>query len=282
MCGQDCDPQHGYCVEPGECQCNLGYQGPSCRDCVKLPGCQHGDCTKSFTCHCEPGWGGMFCNVPECEAECGERGQCVAPGECQCEPGNQGEDCSQCAPPPGCLHGACSAPLQCDCEPGWTGELCDTAVCSDTCSEEHGTCSEPGTCRCHLGWSGDTCDTCVAYPGCVNGDCNLPYDCNCQPGWTGLLCDIPEIVEFGPGPREVIDDPYLMKLIVHGYLTQGRCQPLEAWRCFNGGTDVCIYDGKVSPSYFKAKTLTFCCCRDIGWETQCAGVLPATGAPGVS
>ena len=133
------------------------------------------------------------------------------------------------------LHGACSAPLQCDCEPGWTGELCDTAVCADTCSKEHGTCSEPGTCRCQLGWSGDTCDTCVAYPGCVNGGCDLPYDCNCAPGWTGLLCDIPEIVEFGPGPRE------------------GRCQPLEAWRCFNGGTDVCIYNGKVSHSLFKLK-----------------------------
>jgi len=226
VCGHDCDPQHGYCVEPGECKCNLGYQGPSCRDCMKLPGCQHGDCTKSFTCHCEPGWGGMFCNVPECDTECGERGQCVAPGECQCEPGLRGENCSECAPPPGCLHGACSAPLQCDCEPGWTGELCDTAVCADTCSKEHGTCSEPGTCRCQLGWSGDTCDTCVAYPGCVNGGCDLPYDCNCAPGWTGLLCDIPEIVESGPGPRE------------------GRCQPLEAWRCFNGGTDVCIYDGK--------------------------------------
>ena len=26
MCGNDCDPQHGYCVEPGECKCNLGYQ----------------------------------------------------------------------------------------------------------------------------------------------------------------------------------------------------------------------------------------------------------------
>ena len=43
-------------------------QGPSCRDCMKLPGCQHGDCTKSFTCHCEPGWSGMFCNVAECES----------------------------------------------------------------------------------------------------------------------------------------------------------------------------------------------------------------------
>ena len=26
VCGHDCDPQHGYCVQPGECKCNLGYQ----------------------------------------------------------------------------------------------------------------------------------------------------------------------------------------------------------------------------------------------------------------
>ena len=26
VCGNECDPQHGYCVKPGECKCNLGYQ----------------------------------------------------------------------------------------------------------------------------------------------------------------------------------------------------------------------------------------------------------------
>ena len=70
--------------------------------------------------------------------------------------------------------------------------------------------------------------------------------------------------------------------IDHGHLKQGRCQPLEAWRCFNGGTDVCIYDGKVSHFFLKLMLTFCCCCRDIGWETQCAGVLLATGAPGVS
>ena len=34
----------------GECRCNLGYSGPGCRQCKKLPGCQHGHCTKSFEC----------------------------------------------------------------------------------------------------------------------------------------------------------------------------------------------------------------------------------------
>ena len=152
-CGNNCDPQHGYCVQPGECKCNLGYQGPSCRDCIVLPGCQHGHCTKSFTCHCEPGWSGMFCNVPECEAGCTDNnGVCVAPGECQCQPGYQGEDCDQCAPPPGCVHGDCTQPGECSCDEGWQGELCDTPVCHQDCHPQHGTCSQPGQCLCKLGY----------------------------------------------------------------------------------------------------------------------------------
>ncbi|XP_023342294.1 delta-like protein B [Eurytemora carolleeae] len=44
LCGSDCDPQHGYCTKPFECECNLGYSGDSCRECVKLPGCKNGFC----------------------------------------------------------------------------------------------------------------------------------------------------------------------------------------------------------------------------------------------
>ena len=226
VCGAECDPQHGYCLAPGDCKCNLGYTGPGCRDCVPLPGCLHGSCSKGFQCQCEPGWSGMFCNQPECEESCElSNGVCVAPGECECSEGYRGEDCSVCSPRPGCHHGDCEAPLDCNCHPGWSGPLCDIPVCAEHCSTQHGTCQEPGECLCQLGYQGDSCHTCVPYPGCVNGDCDLPYDCNCRPGWTGHLCDIPETEIFGPGMRE------------------GRCQPVGAFLCLHGGEDICRYHG---------------------------------------
>ena len=82
----------------------------------------------------------------------------------------------------------------------------------------------------------------MAYPGCVNGVCDQPYDCQCLPGnikhmncktylmfnvlgWTGRLCDKPETELFGDGDRE------------------GKCQPVGAFMCFNGGVDICVYNG---------------------------------------
>ena len=226
----------------------IGRQGPGCRDCIPLPGCQHGACTKSFTCQCEAGWGGMFCNQPECEDSCAaRRGVCVAPGQCECQPGYRGEECGECAPPPGCSHGTCSEPLECACEEGWRGELCDQAVCAETCSAEHGSCTVPGECACQLGWTGPSCDTCMPYPGCVNGACHgEPYTCDCEPGWTGPLCDTPETAVYGAGERE------------------GRCQPLGAFLCFHGGEDVCVYTGagaRVGPPV--------CRCPPGYWGTWC-------------
>ena len=143
VCGPQCDPQHGYCLAPGECQCNLGYTGPGCRDCLALPGCLHGSCTKGFECRCEPGWSGMFCNQPECEASCELLGGvCVAPGQCECTEGFSGPDCTDCTTRPGCVHGSCERPLDCNCQPGWRGPLCDRPVCADHCSQKHGTCSQ--------------------------------------------------------------------------------------------------------------------------------------------
>ena len=80
----------------------------------------------------------------------------------------------------------------------------------------------------------------------MNGVCDEPYDCHCLPGWTGELCDIPEVQIFGLQPRE------------------GRCQPLEAFKCFNGGVDICVYDGhgvRVGDPV--------CSCPDGYWGTWC-------------
>jgi len=225
-CGNECDPQHGYCVKPGECKCNLGYFGPSCRDCVKLPGCQNGYCKKSFECRCEEGWSGMFCNTPECHQDCERNnGFCAGPNKCECKRGYSGDNCSECSTLPGCKNGSCNKPLECICDEGWTGIFCNQPVCASNCSKEFGTCFKPGECRCRLGYKGEDCGQCVAYPGCVNGDCQQPYDCNCEEGWTGHLCDQPEVETFGPGVRG------------------GRCQPAGSFVCMNGGQDTCSYYG---------------------------------------
>jgi len=226
MCGNDCDPQHGYCIMPGECKCNLGYHGPSCRDCVKLPGCQNGYCKKSFECRCEEGWSGMFCNTPVCDEDCEKNnGFCSGPRKCECKRGYSGEKCSECKTLPGCVNGSCKKPLECICDEGWTGTFCNQPICSEDCSKEFGTCFKPGECRCKVGFQGEGCAQCVPYPGCVNGDCKVPYDCNCKKGWKGPLCESPEVSVFGSGPRP------------------GRCQPLESFVCMNGGLDTCTYYG---------------------------------------
>jgi len=225
-CGNDCDPQHGYCIKPGECKCNLGYFGPSCTDCVKLPGCQNGYCKKSFECRCEDGWSGMFCSNPVCHKDCEKNnGFCAGPGKCECKRGYSGDNCTDCSTLPGCKNGACRKPLECICEEGWEGTFCNQPVCADNCSREFGTCLRPGECRCRLGYQGVDCAQCVEYPGCVNGDCVKPYDCNCQEGWTGHLCDVPEVERFGFAERG------------------GRCQPMGSFVCMNGGQDTCRYDG---------------------------------------
>lgn len=225
-CGNECDPQHGYCVKPGECKCNLGYFGPSCTDCVKLPGCQNGYCKKSFECRCEDGWSGMFCNTPECHQDCERNnGFCAGPGKCECKRGYSGQNCSECSTLPGCKNGSCNKPLECICEEGWTGIFCNQPVCAANCSKDFGTCYRPGECRCRLGYQGEDCGECVAYPGCVNGDCLQPYDCNCKDGWAGHMCDQPEVETFGPGVRG------------------GKCQPLGSFVCMNGGQDTCSYYG---------------------------------------
>lgn len=64
----------------------------------------------------------------------------------RCKPGWQGDQCDQCVPFPGCLHGTCEKAWQCICEEGWVGSLCDqgeprcspdTHICSQTLQLTH-------------------------------------------------------------------------------------------------------------------------------------------------
>jgi len=218
-CGKNCDPQHGSCTEPGECKCNLGYTGESCRDCMKLPGCKNGYCRRSFECKCEDGWQGMFCNAPICSSCEATRGTCTGPDECTCKKGYKGEECLECATPEGCVNGFCTQPGECRCEDGWTGRLCDIPVCAHGCN---GICSVPGECKCEIGWTGELCDVCAVYPGCANGVCSKPWQCNCLEGWTGESCETPTWTQGYRG---------------------GVCLPLGSFFCMNGGTELCNYWG---------------------------------------
>ena len=61
-CRHGCDPLQGYCINPEECICKLGYYGQHCNKCIPLPGCQRGYCNVSFECICHEGWDGIFCS----------------------------------------------------------------------------------------------------------------------------------------------------------------------------------------------------------------------------
>jgi len=62
VCKEGCSKKHGYCNEPNQCLCELGWKGDYCKTCAPYPGCQHGDCKKPWECNCYEGWQGTYCN----------------------------------------------------------------------------------------------------------------------------------------------------------------------------------------------------------------------------
>ncbi len=51
---------------PDVCECDVGYEGITCEQCVKLPGCQFGKCTEALECICDEGYTGAKCDTREC------------------------------------------------------------------------------------------------------------------------------------------------------------------------------------------------------------------------
>ena len=206
-CPQGCG--HGECVEPGVCQCEVGYSGGGCErlgcegggwglDCQEVCTCQHGAWCHPVTgdCSCTPGYQGDSCQL-------------------SCPPGTWGEACSNschCDPGFSCHHvtGDCSP-----CPQGTFGELC-----SRSCEcEEEGTqlCSHlDGHCYCRGNWFGTNCHlhcpfgllngTCLTSPP-ESGECQCPNDlyschsllgCVCPPGMDCGIETIDSTVSLSP------------------------------------------------------------------------------------
>ena len=82
ICDPGCEEGHGNCTAPHTCECEVGWTGSDCNQCVCLPGCVNGNCSVPFECDCDPGWDGMFCDKPICSYDC-QHGDCNVPGECK-------------------------------------------------------------------------------------------------------------------------------------------------------------------------------------------------------
>ena len=189
-----CD--HGHCVRPNTCACEVGWEGVACDRCVKMPGCLHGSCqNEAFQCICDGDnqWKGAACDVPICKDGC-DHGYCKEPGECICEEGWRGELCNECITLPGCQNGGCGKnPLECLCDEGWMGALCDCPICRTGCDMQHGYCTgeNKDECLCYPGWKGVNCTECIPYqgPGCpTEATCNEPWECLCSEGVSGERC----------------------------------------------------------------------------------------------
>ena len=57
--------EHGKCIGPNKCACEIGWRGIKCDECIPLPGCVNGKCLKNpFECVCDDPalWSGALCN----------------------------------------------------------------------------------------------------------------------------------------------------------------------------------------------------------------------------
>uniref|UniRef100_A0A8C5QMY3 Delta-like protein n=1 Tax=Leptobrachium leishanense TaxID=445787 RepID=A0A8C5QMY3_9ANUR len=215
ICKQGCNLLHGGCTVPGECNCNYGWQGQYCMECVPYPGCLHGSCHRPFECSCKLNWGGLLCNKDL--NFCGTHRPCLNGGTCLnaepdkylciCSEGYLGTNCEiaehACASNPCANDGVChevSTGFECHCPPGWTGPTC--AIDIDECASNP--CARGGICKdlvngfeciCPPQWAGTTCqlDINECHGQCQNkGICKVKqngYRCICPRGFVGKNCE---------------------------------------------------------------------------------------------
>ncbi|XP_056152466.1 protein delta homolog 1 [Lampris incognitus] len=239
-CSAGCNPEGGFCEEPGECRCKPGWQGETCNRCVPFPGCLHGSCQKAWQCICEDGWVGSLCDQDTrlCSSKpCSSNATCIETGEggylCICPPGYTGENCHLKKGPcftngsPCQNGGTCTdedglaAYSSCVCPPGFAGDFCE--INADSCQPNPcfngGNCTNHGlafTCVCPNSFSGFTCnDTApILYPcngePCANGGMcvghpNGAYHCVCQKGFTGPTCSLQHRLKTKSKPTKPSD-----------------------------------------------------------------------------
>ena len=59
-----CNLNHGYCREPGQCICHVGWSGPTCEDCTKQPNCPiSANCSEPAGCFCDDVQNGTPCMI---------------------------------------------------------------------------------------------------------------------------------------------------------------------------------------------------------------------------
>ncbi|XP_043556667.1 von Willebrand factor D and EGF domain-containing protein-like isoform X2 [Chiloscyllium plagiosum] len=160
---------HGQCIAPNKCLCNIGFQGP-------------------------------LCEQPRCRVSCANGGVCIPPFRCACPPGYTGRTCQTAICSPACLPPQrCQAPNQCTCPPGLTGPQCtiDVNECeTGTARCQHGCINTPGSfrCTCQSGYrlanDGRSCIAICDKP-CRNlGVCLIPNHCSCFPWFSGAACEV--------------------------------------------------------------------------------------------
>ena len=59
------------CINPGHCQCDLGWTGQSCDTCIEHPNCVMGRCIdQPYQCKCFDGYEGTYCENSICTKGC--------------------------------------------------------------------------------------------------------------------------------------------------------------------------------------------------------------------